>query len=110
MQPELKLRTVGEILGDNLEAVVAAWCARPPRTRWGRWRLTPDHKALEFELREPAGQVYYVPLSDCRTRDGALLLITHMADKRWITDADLGCFVRALIDLHGLLERIEEEE
>ena len=45
----------------------------PPRTRWGRWRLTRDHKALEYRLRKPAGEVYYVLLSDCRTRDGALL-------------------------------------
>jgi hypothetical protein len=109
MQPELQLRTVREILGDNLEAVVAAWCAWPPRTRWGRWRLTRDRKALEYRLRKPAGEVYYVLLSDCRTRDGALLWITHLAGKPWITEADLGCFVRALIDLHGRLERIEEE-
>ena len=81
----------------------------PPRTRWGRWRLTRDHKALEYRLRKPAGEVYYVLLSDCRTRDGALLWITHLAGKPWMTDADLGCFVRALIDLHGRLERIEEE-
>lgn len=68
--------------------------------KWGRWRF--DARRRELVIRAPGGAPYEIALDSCTTRTEVWDWVEHMAQKHWITNADLGALVRALETLGGV--------
>lgn len=77
--------------------------------RWGRWRYDAACGALWFD-RYGDGRdeenAYWVLLETAGRKHWADDWIWHLEEKSWVTDADLGAFVRAVLDLRsaGIIE------
>lgn len=82
--------------------------------RWGHWVYrvppsAPTNAAIVYEnvsarLAAPGdlNEFYYVYMRDCVTSEQRQAWLAQLAEKRWITDEDLGRFVRALEAIMGL--------
>lgn len=66
---------------------------------WGSWTYVPAEMSLRFETG------YTIDLKTIH--DGAELLhwMGHMAEKEWLTDQELGQFVRAIDELFDIRNR-----
>lgn len=83
---------------------------RPPRRprhgdRWGRWVYRTNEAqslasaALVYE--EDGHEKYYVMVLDCLTIQKRAGWLAQLAEKPWVSDEDLGRFVRALEAIVG---------
>ena len=68
--------------------------------RWGHWQLN----GMALEYLEDGHWRYEVDLERCRTSAQILDWLCQLAEKTWITSADLGDLVRALNHLGGHLQ------
>jgi hypothetical protein len=77
--------------------------SRPPPAhgdRWGAWFY--DSRGGLLIRKEEHGPEYSVALSDLVDAHGLVDGLAKLTGKTWLSDADLGSFVRAVADLIGL--------
>lgn len=77
--------------------------------QWGHWRYEPETLCLVFKKDHVE---YDVSLRACTTPQEAFRWIDHVSRKAWLTEEELGHFVRALSEVVGRLndQKVEASE
>lgn len=92
----------------GFHAHALTWTPRPPHDdgdSWGPWVYHAATRELGYRDGERQRETYWVDLDRCRSGGEVLDWIAQLEEKAWLTETDLGHFVRALNDVVGLRAR-----